>query len=59
MNLNKTLRKETYMSEIENEIAEYEEMITHAIQTNNKENLRMWRIALQTAKKAKRSIANS
>lgn len=45
--------------EIESEIAEYMMMIDHAIQTNDKENLKMWRRALQTAKKAKRSLANS
>lgn len=45
--------------EIEQEIAEYMMMIDHAIQTNNKEYLNMWRRALQTAKKAKRSLTNS
>lgn len=31
------------MSEIDIEIEEYQEMITHAIQTNNKADLAMWR----------------
>ena len=35
------------MSEIDIEIEEYQEMITHAIQTNNKADLAMWRRALQ------------
>ena len=47
------------MVEIDQEIAEYMMMIDHAIQTNNKEHLKMWRVALQTAKKAKRSLTNS
>ena len=41
------------MSEIDIEIEEYQEMITHAIQTNNKADLAMWRRALQTAKISK------
>lgn len=45
------------MNEIELEIAEYKEMITHAIQTNDREGLKMWRRALQTAKIAKRRLA--
>lgn len=47
------------IKEIEKEIAEYMMMIDHAIQTNDKEYLKMWRVALQTAKKAKRSLTNS
>lgn len=47
------------MSEIDIEIEEYQEMITHAIQTNNKADLAMWRRALQTAKICKRRLANS
>lgn len=47
------------VTEIEQEIAEYMMMIDHAIQTNDIENLKMWRMALQTAKKAKRSLTNS
>ena len=47
------------INEIEQEIAEYMMMIDHAIQTNNKDYLKMWRIALQTAKIAKRRLANS
>ena len=46
------------ISEIDNEIEEYQEMITHSIQTNNKRDLAMWRRALQTAKIAKRRLAN-
>ena len=38
--------------EIEQEILEYTMMIDHAIQTNDRENLNMWRRALQTAKKS-------
>lgn len=55
-------RKEQTMIELENinaEISEYEEMITHSIQLNDKERLKMWRKALQTAKKHKRRLANS
>lgn len=44
---------------IDFEIEEYQEMITHAIQTNDKEGLNMWRRALQTAKIAKRRLAKS
>lgn len=47
------------MNEIELEIAEYKAMITHAIQTNDREGLKMWRRALQTAKIAKRRLAKS
>lgn len=47
------------MSEIDIEIEEYQEMITHSIQTNNKKDLAMWRRALQTAKLTKRRLANS
>lgn len=47
------------ISEIDKEIEEYQEMITYAIQTNEKESLAMWRRALQTAKIAKRRLANS
>lgn len=47
------------LHEIESEIAEYMMMVDHAIQTNDGENLNMWRRALQTAKKAKRSLTNS
>lgn len=46
------------LREVDQEIAEYMMMIDHAIQTNDKEILKMWRMALQTAKKAKRSLAN-
>lgn len=46
------------ISEIDIEIEEYQEMITHSIQTNNKRDLAMWRRALQTAKIAKRRLAN-
>lgn len=46
------------ISEIDIEIEEYQEMITHSIQTNDKRNLAMWRKALQTAKLAKRRLAN-
>lgn len=48
------IRNSSYM-----EIEEYQEMITHAIQTNNKADLAMWRRALQTAKISKRRLANS
>ena len=44
--------------EIDIEIEEYQEMITHSIQTNDKRNLAMWRKALQTAKLTKRRLAN-
>lgn len=47
------------ISEIEAEISEYQIMIRHAIQTNDKGNLNMWRRALQTAKYTKRRLANS
>lgn len=47
------------ISEIDIEIEEYQEMITHVIQTNNKADLAMWRRALQTAKISKRRLANS
>lgn len=50
---------EARISEIDTEIEEYQEMITHSIQTNNKEDLAMWRRALQTAKISKRRLANS
>ena len=40
--------------EINAEIAEIEEMITYSIMTNDRENLNMWRRALQTAKREKR-----
>lgn len=46
------------IAEIEAEIAEYMMMIDYSIQTNNKEYLKMWRRALQTAKNAKRRLAN-
>ena len=46
------------ISEIDIEIEEYQEMITHSIQTNNKKDLAMWRRALQTAKITKRRLAN-
>lgn len=46
------------ISEIDLEIAEYQEMITYSIQTNNKQDLAMWRRALQTAKLSKRRLAN-
>lgn len=46
------------ISEIDIEIEEYQEMITHSIQTNDKRNLAMWRKALQTAKLTKRRLAN-
>lgn len=46
------------ISEIDIEIEEYQEMITHSLQTNDKRNLAMWRRALQTAKIAKRRLAN-
>lgn len=46
------------ISEIDIEIKEYQEMITHSLQTNDKRNLAMWRRALQTAKIAKRRLAN-
>ena len=49
----------TKLKELSVEISEYEEMITHAILTNDKESLNMWRRALQTSKIAKRRIANS
>lgn len=41
------------LHEIESEIAEYTMMIDHAIQTNDRDSLNMWRRALQTAKKLK------
>lgn len=44
--------------EIDIEIEEYQEMITHSIQINDKRNLAMWRKALQTAKLTKRRLAN-
>ena len=47
------------IEEINAEIAEIEEMITHSIQTNDREYLNMWRRALQTAKNTKRRLANS
>lgn len=47
------------MDEINIEIEEYQEMITVSIQNNDKENLHMWRRALQTAKLEKRRLANS
>lgn len=50
---------EARISEIDIEIEEYQEMITYSIQTNNKEDLAMWRRALQTAKISKRRLANS
>lgn len=46
------------LTDIEIEIEEYQEMITHSIQTNNKKDLAMWRRALQTAKITKRRLAN-
>lgn len=46
------------ISEVDLEIAEYQEMITYSIQTNNKQDLAMWRRALQTAKLSKRRLAN-
>lgn len=55
----KLMGKIDVMSEIDIEIEEYQEMITHAIQTNNKADLAMWRRALQTAKISKRRLANS
>ena len=51
-------KNDAKISEIDIEIEEYQEMITHSIQTNNKESLAMWRRALQTAKIAKRRLAN-
>ena len=53
------MQKDVRISEIDIEIEEYQEMITHSIQTNNKEDLAMWRRALQTAKISKRRLANS
>lgn len=47
------------LKQIDLEIAEYKEMITHAIQTNDHDGLKMWRRALQTAKIAKRRIKKS
>lgn len=46
------------ISEIDIEIEEHQEMITHSIQTNDRRNLAMWRKALQTAKLTKRRLAN-
>lgn len=44
------------MLDIEMEIAEYELMIDLAIRTNDKESLKLWRRALQTAKIIKRRL---
>jgi len=51
------MSKET-RTNLEKEIMEYNAMINHAIMTNDKENLYMWRRALQTAKVCKRRLAN-
>ena len=53
------MQKDVRISEIDIEIEEYQEMITHSIQINNKKDLAMWRRALQTAKTTKRRIADS
>lgn len=45
--------------EINEEIAEYHAMIDHFILLNDKEQIAFWRRALQTAKKAKRRLADS
>ena len=55
---NKMAEIDARISEIDIEIEEYQEMITHSIQTNDKRNLAMWRKALQTAKLTKRRLAN-
>lgn len=55
---NKMAEIDARISEIDIEIEEYQEMITHSIQTNNKRDLAMWRRALQTAKITKRRLAN-
>ena len=44
---------------MEREIMEYHAMIDHFIVLNNKEEIAYWRKALQTAKIAKRRLANS
>lgn len=46
------------MSDLDMEIAEYEMMIDLAIRTNDKELLKMWRRALQTAKIIKRRLVD-
>lgn len=51
-------RENKLLTDIDIEIEEYQEMITHSIQTNNKKDLAMWRRALQTAKRTKRRLAN-
>lgn len=54
----KTCNITNTLSEIDEEIEEYLEMITHSIQINDKQSLAMWRRALQTAKISKRRQAS-
>lgn len=46
------------IKDIDNEIAEYNLMIDHAIQTNDRESLKMWRKALNIAKITKRRLVD-
>lgn len=44
---------------INEEIAEYQALLHHAIMTKRKDDINMWRRAIQTAKITKRRLKNS
>ena len=54
-------KKEVYMciKEINDEIREYQFMLRNAIELGRKEEINMWRRAIQTAKIQKRRLAKS